>query len=260
MAVGYSSAMTQRRDLTDTTALAAWQQSARGAQCLAAEQRELDRVLPGLFGRCIVQVGSWGLGRAQIDQAQMPVRLVLGTAASDGSDAVIQSDALPLAKGQADAVLLPHSLDYARSPHRLLREADRLLSPRGHLVVLGFNPLSLWGLRHLLGLPHAALPPGARFLTLRRVIDWMSLLDMDIVQLRRFGVGCPWTRPVGSRDGWSVWRALGFAHEAFVVVGRKRTVPATPIRERWAARQPDMAPAGVRVSFEAAAQRRDARD
>lgn len=252
--------MGNRHDLNNAAALRTWHQSARGQQLLAAEQAELDRVLPGLFGRCIVQVGSWGPGRAQIEQAQMPLRLVLGTAMDAGSDAVIQSDALPLAKGQADAVLLPHSLEYAHSPHRLLREADRLLSPRGHLIVLGFNPVSLWGLRHLIGLPHAALPPGARFLTLHRVIDWMNLLDMDIVQLRRFGVGFPWTRSVGFRDGWSVWRALGFAHEAFVVVGRKRTVPATPIRERWAARQPDMAAAGVRVNFQAAAQRRAARD
>ena len=31
----------------------------------------------------------------------------------------------------------------------MLREVDRVLAPEGHAVVLGFNPLSLWGLRRL---------------------------------------------------------------------------------------------------------------
>ena len=245
------------RPILSAQALEHWQQSPRGQQYLALEQAALDSVLPGLFGRCIVQVGSWGAQRSQLEPAQMPLRLLLGTVSQSGADARTDSAALPMAKGQADAVLLPHALEYAASPHRLLREADRLLSPRGHLIVLGFNPLSLWGIRQAIGLRHPALPAGGQLLSLRRLADWMNLLDLEVVDLHRFGVGFPWTRAVARRDGWTLWRAPGLLHEGFMLVARKRTIPITPIRERWARRQPDMATAGVRVSFEAAARRRD---
>lgn len=245
------------RPLLSAPALDQWQQSQRGQQYLALEQAALDRVLPGLFGRCIVQVGSWGAQRSQIDPAQMPLRLLLGTVSQAGADARIDTSALPMAKGQADAVLLPHSLEYAASPHRLLREADRLLSPRGHLIILGFNPVSLWGLRQTIGLRHPALPAGGRLLSLRRICDWLHLLDLEVIDLCRFGAGFPWTRSVARRDGWTLWRMPGLLHEGFMLVARKRTVPLTPMRDRWAQRQPGISAAGVRVSFEAAARRRD---
>lgn len=187
----------------------------------------------------------------------MPLQLLLSTAHQDGADARTDTAALPIAKGQADAVLLPHALEYAASPHRLLREADRLLSQRGHLIILGFNPVSLWGIRQAVGLRHPALPAGGRLLSLRRLADWLHLLDLEVVDLRRFGVGFPWTRPVSRRDGWTLWRAPGLLHEGFMLLARKRTIPLTPMRERWARRRPDIATAGVRVSFEAAARRRD---
>lgn len=245
------------RPILSHEALSHWQQSPRGQQYLTLEQDALDRVLPGLFGRCIVQVGSWGAQRSQLEPAQMPLRLLLGTVAQAGADARTDTAALPIAKGQADAVLLPHSLEYAASPHRLLREADRLLSPRGHLIVLGFNPVSLWGIRQAVGLRHPALPAGGRLLSLRRLSDWLHLLDLEIVDLCRFGVGFPWTRPVARHQGWTVWRAPGLLHEGYMLVARKRTIPLTPMRERWARRNHDIAAAGVRVSFEAAARRRD---
>lgn len=245
------------RPILSREALSHWQQSPRGQQYLTLEQDALDRVLPGLFGRCIVQVGSWGAQRSQLESAQMPLRLLLGTVEQAGADARTDTAALPIAKGQADAVLLPHALEYAASPHRLLREADRLLSPRGHLIVLGFNPLSLWGIRQAVGLRHPALPAGGRLLSLRRLSDWLHLLDLEIVDLCRFGVGFPWTRPVARHQGWTVWRAPGLLHEGYMLVARKRTIPLTPMRERWARRNHDIAAAGVRVSFEAAARRRD---
>jgi len=41
-------------------------------------------------------------------------------------------------------------------------------------------------------------------------------------------------------------------------VARKRTIPVTPVQQRWRQARPGVAPAlgGVRVSFEAAAARR----
>lgn len=57
-------------------------------------------------------------------------------------------ESMPCASGQLDLVVLVHSLEYSRSPYRILAEAERILAPNGRLLVLTFNPLSLFGLVH----------------------------------------------------------------------------------------------------------------
>jgi hypothetical protein len=48
-------------------------------------------------------------------------------------------------------VVLPHALELARDPHHALREVERVLVPEGRVVISGFNPASLWGLRQRAG-------------------------------------------------------------------------------------------------------------
>ena len=38
-----------------------------------------------------------------------------------------------------------HLLDFAESPQDILREIARVTLPMGHIVLVGFNPLSFWG-------------------------------------------------------------------------------------------------------------------
>ena len=45
-----------------------------------------------------------------------------------------------------------------REPHGILREVDRVMMPEGRLVIVGFNPWSLWGLRSSVGLSRSQYP------------------------------------------------------------------------------------------------------
>ena len=88
---------------------------------------------------------------------------------------------LPFASQSVDLVVMPHRLEDCTDPHQLLREVDRVLRPEGHLVVLGINPWSLWGLRQALPgwlgggfLPHAGTLIGAP-----HVRDWIRLLSFE---------------------------------------------------------------------------------
>ena len=65
------------------------------------------------------------------------------TAVSLGCD----FDALPFDSQSLDLVVLPHALELARDPHLTLREVERVLMPEGRVVIIGFNPASLWGMR-----------------------------------------------------------------------------------------------------------------
>ena len=60
-------------------------------------------------------------------------------------------DALPFPQHSVDLVVLPHSLELARDPHQTLREVERVLVPEGRVVIAGFNPASLWGMRQRAG-------------------------------------------------------------------------------------------------------------
>lgn len=66
-------------------------------------------------------------------------------------------------------------------PHRLLREADRVLIDDGWLILSGFNPLSLIGLRKLTPVLRRTPPYNSRMFTMMRQLDWLSLLNFEVL-------------------------------------------------------------------------------
>ena len=81
---------------------------------------------------------------------------------------------LPFGSSSVDAIVLHHVLDVMRDRRGALREAARVLSPGGRLVVLGFNPLSLW----LLAKPRRALLD-LKPVSVPRLNDWLALLGLE---------------------------------------------------------------------------------
>jgi len=53
---------------------------------------------------------------------------------------------LPFADGVFDRIILLHALEEADNPRQLLREAWRILSPEGRIIVAAANRKSLWSL------------------------------------------------------------------------------------------------------------------
>jgi SAM-dependent methyltransferase len=183
-------------------------------------------VLPDLFGRHVLQVGSWGRGDRLLEASEMLHRAVLGTVPDLGAQALAEPERLPVADKSIDAVVLAHCLEFSRSPYPVLREVNRVLSDRGRLMVLGFSPWSVWGWRQALGLRYRAFPPGARFVSVGRLSDWLDLLDFEVCEVRRYGVGFPWARP-STDEGRGLGRWLGAWSEAYLLVAKKRVIPMT---------------------------------
>ena len=116
-------------------------------------------------------------------------------------------DALPFPDASVDLVVLPHALELARDPHLALREVERVLVPEGRVVIVGFNPASLWGLRQRAG--HARqsmgvargkglfLPNAGEFLGYWRLRDWLRLLSFEV---EAGSFGC-WSLPL-SQQAW----------------------------------------------------------
>lgn len=168
----------------------------------------------------------------------------------DGPSLRCSFDALPFDAASLDLVVMPHTLELAADPHRTLREVDRVLVPDGRVLVVGFNPRSLWGLRQRLG--HAAravgigrrrelyLPRAGEFIAPRRLRDWLSLLSFE-VEAGRYGCyippvrsasgvqRCAWMEQAGER-WWPVFGSLYYIMAVKRVRGMRLVGLARPER------------------------------
>lgn len=217
-------------------ALQAWFRTPLGRRLLAAERAELANVLPYLFGFHILQIGD-AVGTDLLQESRIRHHVVLDESAPAEVAVRATPEALPVASETVDVVVLPHALEFRDSPHQVLREVERCLVPEGHVVILGFNPWGLWGIRRLFSRSGGPPPWCGHFYSTTRVRDWLSLLGFDTVlvqsllfrpPLQRRGVldRLAWLERLGGR--W--WPGAG---GAYALVARKRVVTLTPIRPRW---------------------------
>lgn len=197
-----------------------WLQSPTAARYGRLADALLAEPLAEVFGRWCVQVGAFA-GDRLCAHAGTLRRVVCDEQA--GAAVRCAGDQLPFASGMADAVIIAHSLEFARSPHQLLREADRVLSDRGTLFVLAHSPYAPRALAGRVGINAGALPPSLRAVSAGRLADWLELLDFEVTGITRYGSGWPWRRPRAD-SLLSCWA------DAYLLVARKRVLPLTPSR------------------------------
>ena len=143
------------------TALSSWWESPLGRALLAAESELLSEALEDVFGWELLQVGAWGNARELLAGSRTRRQSLIAAAAPPaGADIIGRPSLLPVISDCADAALLPHTLEFAADPYAVLREVDRVLAGEGQLLVLGFRPWSLWGMRARWS--RSGFPPGMR--------------------------------------------------------------------------------------------------
>jgi SAM-dependent methyltransferase len=214
-------------------------QTALGKALLEQESRVVEEALDGIFGEHCLQLGAWGDGRTFLRFTRTQRCCLIAEDATGEPSAVAELHRLPVESDSIDAVLLPHTLDYSDRPHAILREVDRVLRKNGHLIILGFKPVGLWGLRRLI--PGAAMPPGAdHLISDRRLRDWLQLLDMRIQGSLYYFFR--WPLPGNKARGSAKWERRGQAWwpelaACYMLTAQKRVGTLTPVRSLWR-RQP----------------------
>ncbi len=229
-----------------------WSALPMGDWVAAELQERLDNWCPHLFGYHLLKIGALS---AELSCGCSTIRHQIGVAPG-GRLLDIQGDplALPVRSGSVDACLLAHCLDFSPDPHQVLREAERVLTDDGWLIVSGYNPLSLVGLGHYLPFMRRHLPWSARMFTPARVTDWLQLLGCEVMFDERFGFSFMGRQ---SKIGW--WReSLGRDYcrslaSVYVIAARKRRFPVPPVRRRWRRPEAMAAPGMARQGGERAA-------
>ena len=213
--------------------LGEWLSSPLGRQLLLGEAELLRGLLDDVFGLDLLQLGSWGASRELLSTSRTRRQTVIAAEAGGATDVVARLDALPIQTASVDAVLLPHTLEFHPDPHAIVREADRVLTGEGQLIVLGFRPTSLWGLRAAAS--REGYPFGLRqMLGSRRVSDWLSLLGYEVVLHRSYLYSRPWGIASGSTR--RILRRGLFnpvPPGAWLLRARKHVYRMTPLRMRF---------------------------
>lgn len=246
-----------------------WLKTPPGVYLLNWEQENFDRAVSDIFGFHALQLGLPELNALQANR--MPHQWLAQTWAqtapfygsalngisSRPTALVTDSATLPFPENSLDLVALPHTLELGTDPHSTLREVARVLVPEGRVVITGFNPLSLWGLRQerddmyrRFGYHDLFLPRAGDFIGYWRLRDWLRLLNFE-VESARFGCYRPalssqkwldrfdWMDTAGER-WWPIFGAVYFLVAVKRVRGARLLAPGWKIHSA-----PVVAPAAV---------------
>ncbi len=210
---------------------------ATGAGRLSAElvRRQLQTLQQDSWGQHAIYCGPAALCDEELTSATEVHRSFLMHPDARSGQFRGTPDALPVASNTVDLLVLAHALELSAQPHRVLREAERVLVANGRLVLAGFNPWSCYGLRRLFA--PWKFPWSQHFYGSGRVRDWLSVLNLETEACTYTVFRPPIHNAVIQRslqvlEHQSRWRWNHFGGVC-CIRARKLRLPLTPTREPW---------------------------
>lgn len=215
-----------------------WAEMPCGELYRDALSHHLQPALAKLYGYHLLKIGSLSAG-IETEGCAIAHQVNVGLSGDD-LQVVASPLSLPFESKSVDACLLAHTLAWSSDPHRILREVDRVLIDDGWIIISGFNLFSMLGVGKLIPGLRRKMPWNSRMFTTLRLLDWLSLLNYEVVQRSGFQV-LPWSRH-GGRVISTHLPALGCMN---LIVARKRTFPLTINPTRKAAAKRALSPVSV---------------
>lgn len=224
-----------------------WDEMPNGQYIANEISNTLNEFWPRIFGYHLLKIGELS---AEIKSKNTRISNTVNVARYNKASHVIADiDDLPFIQHSVDACLLSHCLEFNVDPHHILREADRVLIPNGHMIITGFNPISLAGINRLIPFRRHISPWNGRFFTPMRVKDWLNLLGYEILIEQRF-IHSMLNSTIKESSWWRrCWYKFAQSYlssfaSVYVIVAKKRVLPLTPIRPKWKLR-PNFRPVNI---------------
>ena len=201
-----------------------WLLDTIGSRLIQEEQEELADVLSTSIGKGFLQIGIWGHNKTFTKHLLADEFFLVEQAVIEGVDLVAKFDQLPIQDQMIDVVFLPHTLEQAIINKPILNSATELLKDGGKLIAIGFNPLSLWGLRHYLS--------GKRFLfgmnqliSVKRYTTWLIDLGFGIEKIHYFHAILPTVKRYDLPLKIHIFNP--FLCACYMIVANKERIPMT---------------------------------
>lgn len=213
-----------------------------GSCLIELEQQELMQLLNKHFGKNALLIGVPNqhelLSATSISQQAVLTPLLNTNRVPSCSHCYIETNLheLPILTGSIDLVLLPHTLEFVDTPRQLLAEACRIVRPEGLIVICGFNPYSLWGLKKFLTKQKMVAPWAGNFIHASKIKNWLQLVDFFLEKQKFTNFKPPITSPL--------FRHLDFLEKigskcfpmfggVYMLFARAKVIPLTPIKLKW---------------------------
>lgn len=223
-----------------------WLMHFLGQHVLAVEKKFLAPLIEKHYGKHVLLIGS-PQQEALLKVSMMPNHFLLSPLLNRNHQDVYGIDStlyeLPIASGSVDSVMLPHVLELIDNPRQLLSEACRIIKPEGHIIILGFNPYSLWGIRKLWS-RKKIVPWAGNFIQSSKVKKWLELADFELVKQD----ATLYRPPINNEKIFKKLKLMEWFGRKFcaplggiyVLIAQAKVVPLTPIKLRWKQKLTDM--------------------
>ncbi|MCF7987434.1 MAG: class I SAM-dependent methyltransferase [Methylovulum sp.] len=212
--------------------LFAWYQTPRGKLLKELEADYLKRAITVSCQQTLLQIGGLGWEDEFVDCTLYKFYTVLD-AKNLGTPLArkIQAKAfsLPLKNDSVDMIIVPHLLEFDSYRFQTMREIERVLKPEGVVLIMNFNPWSIWIRYQYLWERKMANSWRGHFISRARVLDWLKLLNFEVTVSSEFFLDT-----VKTTHGKFIRGGSSFSSTAYAVKAIKRRynlIPLTPVKE-----------------------------
>lgn len=212
-----------------------WYRQSAQAVLLEQEEEILKVAMMSVFGPFLVQLGApWP--RDLLTHSKVGLRVLCeGTPTRiEGMEPVVADlDYLPFDRESVDVFVLPHTLETVEDPYHLLRQVDSMLVLDGHVVIVGFNPISWQNLRQRWMGRQRKMFRQAHFIRMYRVVDWLNVLGYDIRFAQHAALKWLPEQGWGERLEYALEKTGIHPGRFYCIVAQKRSIPLTPSGLNW---------------------------
>ncbi|MGZ8162833.1 MAG: class I SAM-dependent methyltransferase [Methylobacter sp.] len=212
--------------------LFAWYQTPRGKLLQQLEADYLQRSITVSCQQIVLQIGGLGWENDFIDCSLYKNYTVLdakNVGCNEARKIQAKSYNLPLKSESVDMIIVPHLLEFDANRFQTIREVERVLKPEGIVLVLNFNPWSIWVRYQYVWDKKMADTWRGQFISRSRILDWLKVLNFEVTVSSQFNFNS-----VTSTHGKFIANRHSFTATAYAVKAIKRRynlIPLTPVTE-----------------------------
>lgn len=163
-------------------AMLGWWDTSLGQRVLGQELLHIDNLVSRFVGPYALYMGVGSMSQClRASRAEVLMECLPPLKPHHRYSAQADFSALPIRPQSLDGVVLHHLLDVVPNPHDVIRETCMAIIPGGRLLIVGFNPYSLWGVwRGVRRYREGRAPWLCQFLSPLRAMDWLKVMGFQV--------------------------------------------------------------------------------
>ncbi|MCK4870643.1 MAG: hypothetical protein KAS93_06000 [Gammaproteobacteria bacterium] len=213
-----------------------WFARGLGRHLLEVEKNGITNYLKKIFGYHLLQLGG-PRDEQLLESSSIGNKIYLHpeciSKIHDASILAKFTD-LPFQPDVIDLTVVPHSLEFTKRPFKILNELYNITLPDGYVLIIGFNPFSLWGVRRVFA--RHRFPWCGNFIAMHKMRRYLRDVGFKVIDCKCFFYRPPFTRKAILDKllfmeglGQILWPHFG---GVYIMLAKKSVVGMTPIREQ----------------------------